>query len=284
MRGTVIDLGSSTFHVLIADADEYGIRNVVYERKVPARISESSPRRAIASLSELLERIEGACRIVATGDFRDNPDLVALAQTKLGIRIEVLSGEREAQLTWTGVSAELAGSHGRLAVIDLGGGSLECVWGATHVEMAHSMPLGVLRMKASSADEVRRRVSASSEHALTQLRAYMPETVVLSSGSARALLRVARRLGVVGNGQRHMWRRTFGELARSLAGMSKQQLMDSGVDKSRVDTISAGAIVFDTMLERLGRPVAYVARAALREGALIDLARRAQPEARRASV
>ena len=284
MRGTVIDLGSSTFHVLIADVDEVGIRNVVYERKVPVRISEHSGKRAIQSISELLERVDGACRIVATGDFRESPELVQTAQDKLGIRIEVLSGEREAQLTWTGVSAELAGSHGRLAVIDLGGGSLECVWGQARAENAHSMPLGVLRMKGSSADEVRRHVSVTSALAMSQLRAYVPETVVVSSGTARALLRLARKLGVVGSGQRHMWRRTFGDLARTIAPMSKQDLMDSGVDRSRVDTIATGAIVLDTMLERLGRPVAYVARAALREGALIDLARRAQPEARRASV
>src|SRR3954468_24408460 len=107
MRGAVIDLGSSTFHVLIADVDEVGIRNVLYERKVPVRISEHSGKRAIQSISELLERVDGACRIVATGDFRDNPALVQTAQEKLGIRIEILSGEREAQLTWTGVSAEL---------------------------------------------------------------------------------------------------------------------------------------------------------------------------------
>lgn len=284
MRGTVIDLGSSTFHVLIADVDEVGIRKVLYERKVPIRISEQPPRRAIAGISELLERVDGSCRIVATGDFRENPELVDLAQSKLGIRIEVLSGEREAQLTWTGVSAELAGSHGRLAVIDLGGGSLECVWGTHQVEGAYSMPLGVLRVRGSSTDAVRRHVSTTSAVAIDKLRAYMPETVVVSSGTARALLRLARKTGVVASGQRHMWRRTFGDLARTITTMSTDELMESGVDKSRVDTIGVGALVLDTMLERLARPVAYVARAALREGALIDLARRAQPHTRRASV
>lgn len=284
MRGTVIDLGSSTFHVLIADVDEVGVRNVIYERKVPLRISEQPTRRVIAGISELLERVDGTCRIVATGDFRENPELVELAQSKLGIRIEVLSGEREVELTWMGVSAELAGSHGRLAVMDLGGGSLECVWGGSHIVGAHSMPLGVLRVKGMSAREARRHVSTHSAPAISALRAFMPETVVVSSGTARALLRLARKLGNVASGQRHMWRRTFGELARTIPTMSMHELLDSGIDPARIDTIGPGALVLDTMLECVGRPVAYVARSALREGALIDLARRALPETRRAIV
>jgi exopolyphosphatase/guanosine-5'-triphosphate,3'-diphosphate pyrophosphatase len=40
MRGTVIDLGSNTFHALVADVDELGLRNAVLERKLPVRLGE----------------------------------------------------------------------------------------------------------------------------------------------------------------------------------------------------------------------------------------------------
>ena len=59
-----------------------------------------------------------------------------------------------------------------------------------------------------------------------------------------------------------------------LVPMRPDALVELGIDLARLDTIATGAIVLDTTLEMLGKPVAYVARSALREGALIDLARR----------
>ena len=176
------------------------------------------------------------------------------------------------------MSAELAGSHGTLAVIDLGGGSLECVIGTSAPERAHGLPLGVLRLRELAPDAVRQAVIAGLAEPIRELRAAKPDTVALSSGTARALFRLGRRSGLVAEGQRHVWRRTLGELARMLAPLRADALACLGVDPARVDTIATGAIVLHTAMELLGRPVAFVPRSALREGVLIDLAR--QPAAR----
>jgi exopolyphosphatase/guanosine-5'-triphosphate,3'-diphosphate pyrophosphatase len=221
--------------------------------------------------------LSGPCRALATSVFRSSSngaEFLAEASRRLGVDIELIDGRTEAHFTWLGVSAELAGSHGRLAVLDLGGGSLECVWGDGKVEGAHTLPLGVLRTRHLDHDAVRELVSDLAAHSIDELLRYSPDTVVLSSGTARALLRLARRAGLVVGEQRHLWRRTVSELVQTLARMDADALRSFGVDASRLDTIGVGAVTFDALLEPLARPVVYMARSATREGALIDLARR----------
>lgn len=295
MRSAVIDLGSNTFHLLVAHVDQHGLRNVVRRHSLATRIGERAlaerviPEDAYApgldAIAELVARAGGcAPRIVATGVFREAANaraFLAEAEQRTHTRIEILDAFEEARLTWLAVSVELAGSHGRLAVIDLGGGTLELAYGTRAVDVAHSLPLGVLRLRGLSGDDVRAQVAALACQTARELRA--AETVAISSGTARALLRVARRLRLVTDEQRHVWRRTLGELARTLATQTPAQLAELGVPASRADTIAIGAAVLHTVLEQLGRPVVYVARAALREGALIDLARQSawQPRAMR---
>jgi exopolyphosphatase/guanosine-5'-triphosphate,3'-diphosphate pyrophosphatase len=288
MRSAVVDLGSNTFHLLVADVDQFGIRKVLVDEKIAVRIGEhafargripdDAYARGLAALDELRARSEGhPLRVVATGVFREASNasqFLADASERSDLAIELLDTWEEARLTWIGVSAELAGSHGKLAVIDLGGGSLECVFGTSSAERAHGLPLGVLRLRELAPDAVRHAIIGGLADPVRELRAAKPNTVALSSGTARALFRLGRRLGLVAEGQRHVWRRTLGDLARMLAPLRPDALASLGVAPARVDTIATGAIVLHTALELLNRPVAYVARSALREGVLIDLVRR----------
>ena len=289
MRGAVVDLGSCTFHALVADVDELGVRRAVFDRKIVARIGEHAAQRipddaftrGIDHVGDLIARTRPRApdrfRAIATGVFRDADNgayFIRAASERHGVAIEILDGHEEARLTWLAASAELAGSHGLLAVIDLGGGSLELAAGETDVEHVHSLPLGALRLRALAPADIRRAITEAAEPALAELRARAADTIVLTSGTARALLALARRLGAAGELQRHLSTRTFSSLARRLGPLTPDAIEVLGVSRSRSDTIAAGAIALATVLEELGGPVVYVARSSLREGALIDLARR----------
>src|SRR5262245_1007696 len=105
MRSAVIDLGSNTFHVLVADVDRLGIRNVTLDRKVATRIGALASARRIpleayerglSALGALLTRtrLPDAHRIVATGVFREAPNaraFLAEACQRYRISIEVIS-------------------------------------------------------------------------------------------------------------------------------------------------------------------------------------------------
>ena len=266
MRGAIIDLGSYTFHATVADADEYGVRRTLLDRKTFDRTA--------GALDELIEKTLGksptSIRVIATA--RDAAfDRVC---ARRGLDVEMLDGDAQARLSWLGVSTELACSHGTLAVVDLGGGSLELATGTDEVAFSTSLPLGVLALRGRSPAEVRDHVLELAAPAATAIRASRPDTIALTSGTARTLVRLGRRCGVISDLQRHVGTRTFSDLSRRLAPLDATALATLGVTKSRRDTIGAGAVAIATLLELLGRPVVYIASSAMREGALVDLAKR----------
>jgi len=286
MRGAVLDLGSYTFHGVVAEVDHVGVRRLVLERKVAVRvgdrahagISDGAFRRGLETAGKLLARIGArapdACRVIATGALRDAPNgaqLLADFHTRHGIAVDVLAADAAARLAWLGVSTELAGSHERLAVLDLGGSSLACVAGGEDVEHVTALPLGVLRLADLPPAAVRDAIISATAPALVHLRG--ADTVALTSGTARALLGLGRRLGLFADAQRFVSARSIGELARRLSPLSTVSVAALGVSPARCDTIGAGAVALATALELLGAPVVYVARAGLREGALVELAR-----------
>jgi exopolyphosphatase/guanosine-5'-triphosphate,3'-diphosphate pyrophosphatase len=296
MRRAVVDLGSNTFHALVADVDAFGVRNVVFDRSAPVRIGahalpaghipDAAYARALAAVGDLVARARTRARdhfrVIATGVFRDADNgaaFLADASARHEIAIELLDGRDEARLTWTGVSAELAGSHGRLAVIDLGGGSLECAAGSDDVTVSNSLPLGVLHLRELPAADIADMARAAAGDAIRALVEPRPDTIALTSGTARSLLALARRLGLVSRVQRYVGTRTFAELARRLPWLAPEALEALGVAAHRHDTIAAGAVALTAVLDLLGRPVVYVARSGLREGTLVAAARADAPAA-----
>lgn len=296
VRRAVVDLGSSTFHALVADVDAFGVRNVVLDRTAAVKIGadalpaghipDGAHARAMAAVGELVtrarSRVGDDCQVIATGVFRtaDNgAAFLAEASARHEVAIELLDRRQEARLTWTAVSAELAGSYDRLAVIDLGGGSLECVAGSDDVSVSHGVPLGVLHLRQLSPVDAADRIRTAAGDAIRAMCETGADTIALTSGTARALLALARRLGLVSKVQRHVASRTFGELARRLPWLAPEALEALGVAEHRHDTIAAGAVALTALLDLLGRPVVYVARSGLREGALVAAARAESPAA-----
>lgn len=91
-----------------------------------------------------------AIRFVATSatrDARNREEFISGIHERLGVVPEVVSGEREAQLSFQG-AASVLDSNEAVAVVDLGGGSTEIVLGSKEQRVigAHSMNVGCVRM------------------------------------------------------------------------------------------------------------------------------------------
>jgi exopolyphosphatase / guanosine-5'-triphosphate,3'-diphosphate pyrophosphatase len=166
MRAAVIDVGSNSIKLLVADKGRGGRLVEVASRTIEARISKGigsgrpqlSPEgmeRGIAAVASLAAdaKASGATRIsaVATSAVRDASNggvflRVLKAATGLGLRI--LTGPEEASLIGRGLTTDPA-----LLILhdfhayDLGGGSLECLsFAGRKVERAESLPLGCVRL------------------------------------------------------------------------------------------------------------------------------------------
>ena len=292
MRIDVLDLGSNTFHLLEAEVVAGAVLPIA-DRKATVRLGDEAfaigeiPSeawdRGLAAIETLIAPLTWRKPIaVATGVFREAGNgeaFLAEVRRRFGFEVRLLSGDEEARLVYDGVRSEVADPGSRLAVFDLGGGSLECVVGEHgRIELAHSLPLGVLRMQRET--DVRMRVHELAGDTLDAIRASEPDEVILAAGTARALLKLAKRLdrrdavlGCIGRG-------TLRAMTELLRGCTPSELAQLGINVSRHDTIAPGALVLSTIVERLGVPIVRVAQGALREGLVLhEAARRARQAA-----
>jgi len=166
MRAAVIDIGSNSIKVLVADRGADGTPQEVLSRTLEARISQGlgadRPRlsvagmaRGVGAVAELADEARrlGALRVaaVATSAVRDaenGADFRARVRAATGLEVRILAGSEEASLIGRGLTTDPALATLRdFRVFDLGGGSLECLsFRGRQVEFAASLPLGCVRL------------------------------------------------------------------------------------------------------------------------------------------
>ena len=142
MKAAVIDLGTNTFHLIIAEISPAGL-DVSYKTNVPVRLGEGrindnviipeAFERGIKTLSDFRREIDqqgvAIVRAIATSAVRsagNGKDFVKAAAERAGISIEVISGEDEAAYIFNGVKATGLIKE-RSLVMDIGGGSTEFI-------------------------------------------------------------------------------------------------------------------------------------------------------------
>lgn len=301
MRCSVLDLGSNSFHVLVADLDGHRLTPVLREREMlhlgrtlaqHGTIPDQQRADAVATVAHLAElaRRSGAEErlAVATAALRDADngaaviaELAAAAETE----VQVLDGLEEARLAYLGVRAAVAVRSEPVLVLDLGGGSLEFAVGVgPRVVWSASVPLGASRLSALvTRDPIRRRdvrailraVDDALDPLVDTLRAHAPGTVVAVGGTVRALARVAAIDGSVWLpatlNQLRVDRGELEELRDELLALDLDgRIAVPGMKERRADHVHVAAIVLTRVLERLQVPSVLVSDWGLREGRLFD--------------
>lgn len=141
----VIDMGTNTFHLLVAEVTERGF--VITHRyreavKVGAGgiirglITEEGAQRALATLRHFRQLIDqhGATQVtaIATSAFRNAQNGTAIAehiQRETGIEVKIIDGEEEAALIYRGITSGLDLEDDTSLIVDIGGGSVEFIIG-----------------------------------------------------------------------------------------------------------------------------------------------------------
>jgi exopolyphosphatase / guanosine-5'-triphosphate,3'-diphosphate pyrophosphatase len=162
MRVAGIDCGTNSIRLLIADVDRAGLTDVVREMRIvrlgqgvdrTGRLAPEALDRTRAALTDyaatIREHEAERVRMVATSATRDadNRDaFTEMVRAELGVDPEVITGQQEAALTFSGAAGALDEPAGPLLVVDIGGGSTELVRGDDGTIRAHSMDVGCVRM------------------------------------------------------------------------------------------------------------------------------------------
>jgi exopolyphosphatase/guanosine-5'-triphosphate,3'-diphosphate pyrophosphatase len=302
MRLGVLDIGSNTGHLLVVDAHGGAAPLPAYSHKEPLRLAEhldaegavnesgvESLTRFVAAALEVAQ--DKGCEEIlgfATSAVRDatnSHDVLDHVKAETGVTIDVLPGDDEARLTFLAVRRWFGWSSGRLAVFDIGGGSLEIATGSDEApEVAQSLPLGAGRLTREwlSADQaseqtlhdLRRHIRAQiARDAGAVLRGGAPDHSVATSKTFRSLARVC---GAAPYGEGPMVRRVLkadvlADTIPKLLAMTEQERGDlPGVSPSRAHQLVAGALVADAVMDLFELIELEICPWAMREGVILE--------------
>ena len=303
MRLGVLDIGSNTGHLLVVDAHGGAAPMPAFSYKEPLRLAEHVDEdgavtdagvealTGFVSQALVVAEDKGCEEILgfATSAVRDAGNSSAVLQhvkDLTGVEIGVLSGEDEARLTFLAVRRWFGWSSGRLAVFDIGGGSLEIAAGSDEApDVAQSLPLGAGRVtrewladadppSAETVRRLRKQIRAEIAHdAGALLRGGAPDHAVATSKTFRSLARVC---GAAPSGEGLLVRRVLPaeQLAKKLpelVGMPNEKKADlPGVSANRAHQLLAGALVADAVMDIFELEQLEICPWALREGVILE--------------
>lgn len=280
-----VDIGTNTTRLLVADRDGGRLREVVAVRRflrlapgADGAIPHETVQRLAAVVAAHVRLAHAhevdAVRVVATAAIRSAPnkaELCLAVRRSAGVEVEVLSGEEEAALAFSGAIATLAEAPpgGLLGVVDVGGGSSELVTGtaAGGVTWSASFPLGsgILTDRhvrsdpptAAELDAIRAEVDA----ALARLDPPLPCAAYAVGGSATSLVRVAGSTLDVGSIGRAL------DLLTAEPAAAAARRFD--VHVARVRLLPAGLLLLEGSWRAFGGAPLRIAGGGLREGVVL---------------
>jgi exopolyphosphatase / guanosine-5'-triphosphate,3'-diphosphate pyrophosphatase len=287
MLCAAIDIGSNTTRVLVAEPQE-GLLRKVLEQRAYTRIDKASKRKGkivpekIAELADvvdtqvrLAQEMEAeAIRVVATAAIREaknTSDVVAEITRVSGFPVEVLSEQQEGRLAFLGASKTLGHPvDGELAVVDVGGGSTEIVFGSVDAGVREVLSFKIgsgnlaedfLANDPPSAGEIRSLRDKIADF-FEDVEVDQPDQAVAVGGSATSLRTL---VGAV------LEYETLERAVRVLAGDPIIEVAKKfELDPRRVRILPAGVLLLEKLSELLGRPL-QIGKGGLREGVILEL-------------
>jgi exopolyphosphatase/guanosine-5'-triphosphate,3'-diphosphate pyrophosphatase len=285
-RVAAIDCGTNSIRLLIADIfPERSVAADITRRMTIVRLGEGVDRtgrladaaidRTIAALREFQELIREhspeAVRMVATSATRDAENATEFTRRVkevLGVPPEVVSGDEEAALSFTGATRELiSAAESPYLVTDIGGGSTEFVaGGAGGVTTARSVDIGCVRMterhlhgNPPAGAEIA-AATADIDSALETVAAAIPvgeaKTLVGLAGSVTTVAGIALGLDHYDSERIHHSMVSAARahaIAERLLSQTRAERAAIGVmHPGRVDVIGAGALILDRIMTRFG--------------------------------
>lgn len=292
-RVAAIDCGTNSIRLLVADLPEESAGSQaplvdLTRRMEIVRLGQGVDRTgrlapeaiertrvALASYAADIEKL-GAdrvrmCATSASRDAANAADFTDMVQRTLGVAPEVVTGDEEARLSFTGAVRGLpADAKEPFLVVDIGGGSTEFVVGdrADGVRAAISVDIGCVRMTERhlpgdppTPDQVaaaQADIAAAVDRALAVVPGREAATLVGLAGSVTTVVAIAQGLREYDPERIHHARVSYEAVAQvtaDLLGQTREQRLAIPVmHPGRADVIGAGALVLRVIMERAGMP------------------------------
>ena len=281
-RVAAIDCGTNSIRLLIADITGDNFKEVLRTMEI-VRLGQGVDQnkafhpdaidRTLKAVELFRDQIASKgvekirfCATSATRDASNRNLFIDGVRDILGIEVEVIPGEEEAELSFIGATKELRQSDAPFLVVDIGGGSTEFVFGSEKVEFAKSVNIGCVRMserhlntQPPSMAQIAQAI-VDIDIAITQAAAVVPittaKTLVAVAGTATTVAAAALELTDYDRHLIHLSRISSDKVhkvAANFQSMSKEQIASLGfMHPGRVDVITAGSLVLSRIMAATG--------------------------------
>lgn len=314
-RRAVIDVGTNSIKLLVADIAGRDVHPICEDSK-QTRLGRgfyethrlqaepiAKTAKAVMKFAEKARELEAeSVRVIATSAARDavNPEeLISAIETAAGVKVEIISGEKEAEWAFHGVTTDPALATQPLLLLDVGGGSTEFILGqGGHMHFRASFPLGTVRLleKVPHSDPPRLEELAECRDWLQTFletevqpklapkmrgedKAYSAKNGLKLVGTGGTVSILARMELQAGDFDRDLIEAT--RLSRERVGWHVQHLWSLplvereqvvGLPKKRADVILTGAAIYEAVMQQFGFTELRVSTRGLRFAALMDAA------------
>ena len=303
MRVSILDLGTNTFNILIADLVDGQIKTIHTGREIAKlgegglhenRITKEAFERGQSAFQALVECAQSHnCDVIkafATSGIRSTTNgqvFIDTIRDKHGISVEVISGDREAELIWKGVR-QCIDMPDEALIVDIGGGSTEFILANSEsILWKQSFKLGASRLKerftpedpisASNIESITEHFNETLQPLVNAVSMYPNLDLIGSSGSFDTfadimLLKAGKPLDNSIKSMEipiHSFEESYGFLIKSTY---QERLNTPGIIPMRADMIVISGLLTQFVLTACGINRMFLSRYALKEGALSEIA------------
>lgn len=296
MRIGIIDIGTNTFHLLIADKARD--MKILHKEKVAVRlgkggiskkiIAADAMDRALTTLLDFKQKLQNEVVeetiVSATSAVRNaenQSEFVDLVKEKVGMEIRVLSGEEEAETIHKGVSQYIDFAKDAGLIMDIGGGSIEfIIANKEEVKWLKSYELGGQRLidqfhhtdpiSEEERTKLRQFLTENFSEVFEQCKKYKTAYLVGSSGSFDTLWDIhARRPDARPMERPILYKEYFEQIHERLMVRNREQRLNmAGMIPMRVDMIVSASIAIKVIMDNCNFDQIKVSPYALKEGLL----------------
>ncbi|MDD3033158.1 MAG: hypothetical protein PHT25_01060 [Bacteroidales bacterium] len=301
MKVAILDLGTNVFNLLITEIEQESCK-IVKVVKMPSfigtggfragRLGDDAMSESLKALRKIKDIIdsEGEMTLVkgfATSAFRDAENGSEFAMTirdQFGFDIEIISGEREADLICKGIRESLLIWDEKVLMCDIGGGSNELIIAdRERIYWKRSFNLGMLRLreqfmpsdpiKEQEIEEIVNYLEKELQTLFDACRDYSPGLMIGSSGSFDTLRELlyddddgslpAKELDIARLEDLHR---------RLVLSTREERLQMPGMSPIRVDYMVLGSIFVQLVLKSCNIKELYQSSYSLKEGYMAEMA------------
>ncbi len=303
----VIDLGTNTFNLLIAELAEGQQHSIIYSTQFPAKIGEKAINenkiipaafeRGLQCLKEMKGIIDDykvdeifAFGTSALRGAANGKEFAAAVQKECNIEIHIIDGDREAALIYSGVQLAFPCDEKLRMVLDVGGGSNEFIIGnKDEIFWSQSFNLGVARLlykfapanpiTAEQVSAIKSYLDAELQSLWKALEKYPISDLIGCAGCFSTFYEMVCAAAQIPANEKSTWEEIslegYHKMYEKLLPSTYEERLDmEGLLFMRADMIVIGTVLVNLVLEKAKIKKMYLSKYALKEGVLHEIAKK----------